>query len=100
MEIMTMQQTDGITAPVTALGRWSVGKSAGLTACPHCGGENGYHTKEIVDFKQFYDWSGEFQEGQHTSGIRSGKAFYCCDCGRNITKHVKVQQAEAREKAL
>lgn len=74
--------------------------SAELTGCPHCGGENGYHTKEIVDFKQFYDWSGEFQEGQHTRGIRGGKAFYCCDCGRNITKHVKVQQAEAREKAL
>jgi hypothetical protein len=63
-----------------------------LKRCPHCSGENGYHTKEIVDFKQFYDWSGEFLEGQHTSGIRGGNAFYCCDCGRNITKHVGAPQ--------
>ncbi|WP_346827245.1 molecular chaperone DnaJ [Serratia inhibens] len=69
-----------------------MGDSTALSACPHCGGVNGYHTKEIVDFKQFYDWSGEFLEGQHTSGIRGGKAFYCCDCGRNITKHVGTPQ--------
>lgn len=31
--------------------------------CPHCG-----------------------TEGVHTRGIRGGNAFYCCDCGRNITK--------------
>ncbi|HGM5820265.1 TPA: molecular chaperone DnaJ [Serratia marcescens] len=74
--------------------------NAELTSCPHCGGENGYHTKEIVDFKKFYDWSGEYQEGQHTSGIRGGKAFYCCDCGRNITKHVAAQRDEGQEKAL
>ena len=28
------------------------------SSCPHCGGENGFHTKEVVDFKQFYAWDG------------------------------------------
>lgn len=36
---------------------------AELTGCPHCGGENGYHTKEVVDYKQLYCW-----EGEHTWG--------------------------------
>ncbi len=58
------------------------------SSCPHCGGENGFHTKEVVDFKQFYAWDGSFLEGQHTSCIRGGKAFYCCDCGRNITSRI------------
>ena len=47
------------------------------TSCPHCGGDNGFHTKEIVDFKQFYSWDGSFLEGQHTNGIRGGKAVEC-----------------------
>ncbi|MFU0702961.1 hypothetical protein ACMZ6G_09365 [Klebsiella pneumoniae] len=62
------------------------------SSCPHCGGENGFHTKEVVDFKQFYAWDGSFLEGQHTSGIRGGKAFYCCDCGRNITSRIISQE--------
>jgi predicted RNA-binding Zn-ribbon protein involved in translation (DUF1610 family) len=61
----------------------------GLDKCPKCGGENGFHTKEIVDFNQFYDWSGHVSEGAHNRSIRGGEAFYCCDCGKNITKHVK-----------
>ncbi len=32
-------------------------------SCPHCGGENGFHTKEVVDYKQFYAWDGSFLEG-------------------------------------
>ncbi|WP_262215969.1 molecular chaperone DnaJ [Serratia ficaria] len=69
-----------------------MGNSATLSTCPHCGGENGYHTKEIVDFRQFYDWSGDFQCGEHVSSVRGGNAFYCCDCGRNISKHVGTPQ--------
>lgn len=57
-------------------------------ACPHCGGTNGFHTKEIVDYKQFYTWAGKFVEGVHTNSVRGGAALYCCDCGRNITKKV------------
>lgn len=56
--------------------------------CPHCGGKNGIHTKEIVDFKQVYDWNGSFVEGVHTNSIRGGTALYCCDCGRNVSKHI------------
>lgn len=67
-----------------------MGNSTAISACPHCGGENGYHTKEVVDYKQFYSWEGEFLEGEHTRGIRGGNAFYCCDCGRNITKHINL----------
>jgi predicted RNA-binding Zn-ribbon protein involved in translation (DUF1610 family) len=74
--------------------------SAELTSCPHCGGANGYHTKEIVDFRQFYNWMGDYLCGEHVSSVRGGNSFYCCDCGRNITKHVKSHQAEAQEKAL
>lgn len=58
------------------------------TSCPHCGGENGFHTKEIVDFKQLYDWDGTYAEGQHSRRIRGGKAFYCCDCGWNVTSRI------------
>ncbi|EAY4270131.1 molecular chaperone DnaJ [Enterobacter cloacae] len=57
--------------------------------CPYCGGENGFHTKEIVDFKNIFYWDGSHAEGVHTNSIRGGKAFYCCDCGRNITSHIK-----------
>ncbi len=45
------------------------------SSCPHCGGENGFHTKEVVDFERFYAWDGSFLEGQHTSGIRGGKSI-------------------------
>ncbi|PYA62688.1 molecular chaperone DnaJ [Serratia marcescens] len=67
----------------------AIPESTGLVKCPKCGGENGFHTKEVVDFKQFYDWSGRAEEGEHCRRIRGGGAFYCCDCGKNITAHVK-----------
>ncbi|EDL8063763.1 molecular chaperone DnaJ [Salmonella enterica] len=54
--------------------------------CPHCGGVNGVHTKEIVDYKSFYDWDGTYGGGEHNRSIRGGMAYYCCDCGRNVTK--------------
>jgi hypothetical protein len=54
-------------------------------SCPHCGGVNGVHTKEIVDYKSFYNWDGTYDSGEHNRSIRGGKAFYCCDCGRNVT---------------
>lgn len=61
----------------------------GLTACPHCGGDNGFHTKEIVDYRAFYSWGGTFEQGEHNRTIRGGNAFYCCDCGRNITQQAQ-----------
>ncbi|EGD6457197.1 molecular chaperone DnaJ [Salmonella enterica] len=61
-------------------------------ACPHCGGIDGFHTKEIVDFKQFYDWDGTMIEGEHNRRISGGKRFYCCDCGRDVTKKIGCWQ--------
>ncbi|EAM1616358.1 molecular chaperone DnaJ [Salmonella enterica] len=57
--------------------------------CPRCGGDNGFHTKEIVDYKSIYEWDGTFAEGQHTNHIHGGKRFYCCDCGKDITRHIE-----------
>lgn len=58
--------------------------------CPHCGGTNGVHTKEIVDYKSFYDWDGTYSSGEHNRQIRGGNAYYCCDCGRNVTHLMRV----------
>lgn len=43
------------------------------SSCPHCGGENGFHTKEVVDFKQFYAWDGTFLEGSIPAAFAAGK---------------------------
>ena len=43
------------------------------SSCPHCGGENGFHTKEVVDFKQFYAWDGTFLEGHTPSAFAAGE---------------------------
>lgn len=60
--------------------------------CPHCGGENGVHTKELVEFKQFYDWDGSYDCGEHGGQVRGGKNLYCMDCGRDVTNCLTVQR--------
>lgn len=57
--------------------------------CPFCGGDNGFHTKEIVDYKSYYTWDGHFAEGEHVNHIRGGKNIYCMDCGRDVTAHAE-----------
>lgn len=62
---------------------------ANPNACPHCGGVNGFHTKSLVDFKSIHDWNGEHVESYHTRTVRGSTRFYCCDCGRDITRHIE-----------
>lgn len=60
--------------------------------CPHCGGENGFHSREIVDFKNYFCWDGSHVQGVHNSCVRGGKAMYCSDCGRNITDRITMPE--------
>ncbi len=54
--------------------------------CPHCGGVNGFHTKEAVSFSAFFDWDSKHHESTHgnTVGRDRSNIFYCMDCGKKV----------------
>jgi hypothetical protein len=54
----------------------------GVTACPHCGGLNGFLTTQKRSVTRVYGWDGESEDSDAT--VLSETNPRCQDCGKSV----------------